>query len=46
MKKFEYKIINATVDTLVLDNYGKEGWELVHVQNANGKYYYYFKREL
>jgi len=59
MKKFEYKIIDGSINTVkkddefVLNELGKEGWELISFIEGKAKnsglgakrLYYYFKRE-
>ena len=50
MKKFEYKTIKFAGDAPsledTLNNLGKNGWELVHIQDASGMFLMFFKREI
>jgi hypothetical protein len=50
-KKFQYMRVSCTLnDGIDLDEWGSDGWELVHVLRLGGtdgptRYDYYFKRE-
>jgi len=47
MKKFEYGVITSkNNDGFDLNDYGKNGWELIIVIDTNGIAKYFFKREL
>lgn len=57
MKQFEYKVVKlpdpplSTAEKLTLENYGKNGWELVSVvltapMTNLSKTIYYFKKEI
>lgn len=47
MKKYEYKVIDTPnlCKEKILNDIGKEGWELVNLTKEGLVYYYIFKRE-
>jgi hypothetical protein len=51
MKRFEYKTVRHIITTDLgdnknLDEFGRDGWELVAVTNTGKLITYYFKREM
>lgn len=47
MRKFEY-VVRSRLNETDLNKYGKEGWELIHIQrdNSTHKHWFYFKKEI
>jgi hypothetical protein len=49
MKKWEYKTVFGTINDRKLNEFGKDGWELIVIESPNSilmERRYYFKREI